>query len=114
MQADLLPSVSCPFDLICANLPYIPDRTLRSLRLAKWEPILALWGGADGLALIRRLLKQIQDRPGSLNPGGLILLEIESSLGTIALELACQAFPEADVHLLPDLAGLDRCISIQT
>jgi hypothetical protein len=42
------------------------------------------------------------------------LLEIESSLGQAALDLAREAFPNARVRLLQDLAGLDRCIEIQT
>jgi release factor glutamine methyltransferase len=114
VQADLLPATRRPFDLVCANLPYIPEQTLRGLKLAEWEPVLALWGGPDGSGLIRRLLEQLRDRPASLAPGGLVLLEIESSLGQAALDLAREAFPNARVRLLQDLAGLDRCIEIQT
>src|SRR5215216_2772456 len=44
------------FDLICANLPYIPSETLRGLPIYGREPMLALDGGTDGLDLIRRLL----------------------------------------------------------
>ncbi len=112
VQADLLPATSQPFDLICANLPYIPEQTLRGLKLTEWEPVLALGGGPDGLTLIRRLLEQLRDRPASLAPGGLILLEIESSLGGAAFALAQEAFPDAQVRLLQDLAGLDRCVAI--
>ncbi len=79
MQADLLPGVTRPFDLICANLPYISTRTLESLTVGKWEPSLALDGGPDGLRLIERLLDQI---PAKLAPGGLILLEIEARART--------------------------------
>ncbi|PJF27601.1 MAG: peptide chain release factor N(5)-glutamine methyltransferase, partial [Phototrophicales bacterium] len=59
------------FDLIMANLPYIPSETARSLPVAKHEPLIALDGGADGLALIARLLAQIA--VGNMaRPGGLI------------------------------------------
>jgi release factor glutamine methyltransferase len=113
IQADLLSAVSQPFNLICANLPYIPEHTLRGLKLAKWEPNLALCGGQDGLSLIRRFLEQLQRQPGSLAPKGLILLEIESSLGQDSIDLAKKIFPYAHVRLLRDLAGLDRCVAIQ-
>lgn len=111
VQADLLPAIDQGFDLICANLPYIPRLTLESLTVSRWEPALALDGGLDGLASIRRLL---QRAPGALAPGGLVLLEIEATQGAAALELARSAFAQAQVRLVQDLAGLDRLITIQT
>ena len=44
------------FDLICANLPYIPTKKLQTLPIYGREPTLALDGGNDGLDLFRRLL----------------------------------------------------------
>lgn len=111
LQADLLPALGRKIDLICANLPYIPSATLRTLSVARWEPTLALDGGPDGLSLIGRLLELA---PLALAPGGLALLEIEATQGTAALQLARTAFPAAQVELFPDLAGRDRLISIQT
>ena len=110
VQADLLPQQPPIFDLICANLPYIPREKLDDLPVAHWEPPLALDGGPDGLALIRRLLRQT---PAHLAPGGLLLLEIESSQGPAALLLAQEAFPRARVDLLQDLAGLDRLVRVE-
>ena len=97
------------FDLIVANLPYIPTETLRGLRVYGREPTLALDGGADGLDIIRRLLVEA---PRHLAPGGLILLEIEASQGLAALALAYDAFAEAEISLHQDLAGRDRLIEI--
>jgi release factor glutamine methyltransferase len=108
--ADLIPAVSEPVDLICANLPYIPADELANLQVSRWEPRLALDGGPDGLSLVRRFLEQA---PSSLAPGGLLLMEIEASQGKTALELARQAFPPAEIVLLPDLAGRDRLVRIQ-
>jgi release factor glutamine methyltransferase len=109
-QADLLPQAAGqPFDLICANLPYIPSAALPGLAVARAEPRLALDGGPDGLALIRRLLAQAQ---ACLAPGGLILLEIEASQGQAAVALAQAAFPSAQVALHQDLAGLERLVEI--
>ena len=98
------------FLLITANLPYIPTETLRGLDVYTREPTLALDGGADGLDLIRRLLKYA---PRYLAPKGLILLEIDSSHGEAALKLAQEFFQKADVQLSQDLSGRDRFISVQ-
>ena len=109
-QADLLPSGDEIFDLVCANLPYIPTTKLGEVNTLGFEPSQALDGGADGLSLIRRLLKQL---PTKLNSTALVLLETEATLGTETLHLAKEAFPQADVSLLRDLAGLDRLVRIE-
>lgn len=115
LQCDLLPhqvdslSTERHFDLICANLPYIPSETLRGLPIYGREPTLALDGGTDGLDLIRRLL-HIAPRWLTLN--GKMLLEIEATQGAQALELACDTFPQAAIHLHQDLAGQDRLLEI--
>ncbi len=99
------------FNLITANLPYIPTATLKTLDIYTREPTLALDGGKDGLDLIRKLL---QDAPRYLAPKGLILLEIDSSHGKTALKLAKQYFPKAKNKLFQDLSGRDRFISVET
>jgi len=106
---DLFPP-EVEFDLIVANLPYIPTQTLHKLPIFGHEPTLALDGGIDGLDLIRHLLITAPDR---LIPGGLLLMEIEASEGPAALSLACDAFAEAEIHLHKDLAGRDRILEIQ-
>jgi release factor glutamine methyltransferase len=110
LQADLLPPAGRPFDLVCANLPYIPTASLADLRVAQWEPRLALDGGADGLIWIERLLAVLRR---GLEPQGLALLEIEASQGAAAAGLAQRAFPRAKVDVLVDLAGHDRLVRIQ-
>lgn len=115
LQCDLLPEHIDPlptdshFDLICANLPYIPTETLQQLPVFGREPTLALDGGADGLDLYRRLFKLA---PDWLAPHGMMLLEIESSLGVQALGLAFDTFSDATIHMHQDLAGNDRLLEI--
>jgi len=109
-QTDLLPSSNQSFDLVCANLPYIPSRKLKEVNTLNYEPMLALDGGADGLRLIRRLLEHL---PPRLNCPGLVLLETEASLGAEMLALANETFPQASVCLRKDLAGLDRLVRIE-
>jgi release factor glutamine methyltransferase len=103
-------SRSTKFDLILANLPYIPTPRLESLVVTRREPHLALDGGEDGLALIRRLLMAA---PGWLAPEGCCLLEIDASHKEAAGSLAQSIFPRADVAVIPDLAGLDRLLVVQ-
>jgi release factor glutamine methyltransferase len=98
------------FDLICANLPYIPSRMLENLEVAKWEPQLALDGGESGLDLIERILVQAKM---NLTHGGMILLEIESSLGRESLDRAKKILPEANPRLHQDLSGKNRVLEIQ-
>lgn len=109
--ADLFPALGTPFDLICANLPYIPSEELARLKVGLWEPQLALDGGPDGLSLVRRFLERA---PSHLASGGLLLAEIEANQGQAVLALARQAFPVAEIGLLLDLAGKDRLVRIQS
>ncbi|MCF0215242.1 MAG: peptide chain release factor N(5)-glutamine methyltransferase [Fibrobacteraceae bacterium] len=70
---------------IIANLPYIPDGEKENLQpeVAKFDPALALFGGADGLDLIRQMLQQTMlfVEKGILVSGVSILLEIGSEQG---------------------------------
>lgn len=115
VQCDLLPqhidslSTERHFDLICANLPYIPTETLHNLPIFGREPTLALDGGPDGLDPIRRLLNI---GPQWLAPNGMMLLEVEATRGIQALNLACDLFSEALIHLHQDLTGRDRLLEI--
>jgi release factor glutamine methyltransferase len=117
LQCDLLPQhgASVPtekrFDLICANLPYIPTQTLHELPIYGREPTLALDGGDDGLDLFRRLLNIA---PEWLAAGGRMLLEIEATHGDPALQLARRVFPLASLELHKDLTGRERLLQIST
>lgn len=62
-----------PFDVLAANLPYIPTADLDALQAeVRHEPRAALDGGADGLDLIRRLVAGARPH---LTAGGLLALE---------------------------------------
>lgn len=97
-------------NLIVANLPYIPTATLKNLKIYGREPEIALDGGEDGLDLIRRFLEQAQL---VLDPGGMILMEIEASQGFSASSLAKDHFPEGKINLYQDLSGRDRILEIR-
>jgi release factor glutamine methyltransferase len=108
-QADLLEGVEGIYDLICANLPYIPSQVLSELPVSKSEPQLALDGGENGIELITRLLDQARNR---MAPGGLMLLEIEASQGVVMKSIAEGLYPATKITVHKDLSGRDRCLEI--
>jgi release factor glutamine methyltransferase len=110
IQADLLDGVDESFDMICANLPYIPTPLLMTLPVVEREPRLALDGGLSGMVVISRLLETAREY---LAPGGFMLLEIESSQGVEVKTLAESHFPTSKVQILKDLSGKDRCVEIE-
>ena len=109
-QANLLNNIPASFDLICANLPYIPTQALAALPVARSEPRTALDGGLRGLKVIKRLVKEAASK---LNEGGLILLEIDPGQREMLLQLAGKQFPGAKVSIFQDLSGKDRCVAIE-
>jgi release factor glutamine methyltransferase len=92
------------FDLIVSNPPYIaaddPHLDAGDLR---YEPRLALVGGVDGLASLRRI---IDAAPAHLQPGGWLLMEHGNEQGAAVRALFGPAW--ADAQTWPDLAGQPR------
>ena len=78
-QSDLLTNVEkLDFDLIVANLPYVPTSNLPTLQkeVIDYEPLIALDGGEDGLLYINKLLDNLKNT----NSNELVLvLEVDIS-----------------------------------
>jgi release factor glutamine methyltransferase len=108
LLGDLLSAAHGPFDIIAANLPYIPSAELGALEVARHEPRIALDGGPDGLGPIRRLLKQAR-----LSRPGLLLLEIGTGQAEAVSLLARDRFPGANSHWIHDYGGHVRVIAIE-
>jgi release factor glutamine methyltransferase len=107
LEAPLAPHA--PLDLIAANLPYIPTGDLAGLPPeVRHEPRRALDGGADGLALVRRLV--VAAASALLAPGGALALEVGAGQAPSAAEL-CRAAGLTDVRLRRDLGSIDRVVS---
>lgn len=109
LQGDLFaPVAGRGFDLIAANLPYIPEHDRDNLppNVRDFEPGEALFGGADGLDVIARALEQ---SPSFLNPGGRIFFELDPCNADRALELASKHLNKA--ALLHDQYGVVRFLT---
>ena len=77
------------YDLILANPPYVDEEAMAALPPEyRHEPAMALDGGSDGLAVVRRILAEANER---LAPEGLLICEI--GRGRALLE---RDFPELD------------------
>lgn len=96
------------YDLIIANLPYIPSADVpRRPEPAGFEPLLALDGGPDGLSLYRKLLTAA---PAMLRASGLLLMEAAPPTVHALADLTSRALPAAAVEVRADYAGLDRYV----
>jgi release factor glutamine methyltransferase len=111
LQGDLLTPVTDPFDVLVANLPYVPSRRYMQLprEIREFEPRLALDGGDDGFAVMRRLLAQLEAHAAR---GAVAFFEISEEQGLSAVALFKQQFPRAMLMVHRDLEGLDRVIEI--
>ena len=97
-----------PYDLILCNPPYIPADDIAGLapEVARFDPLLALDGGDDGLACWRAVLPRIA---AGLAPGARACLEIGAGQEMAVLGLAATA-GLAEVGRADDLAGICRCL----
>jgi release factor glutamine methyltransferase len=95
-------------DVVIANLPYVPtDEALAPERGLGHEPRIAIDGGPDGLAILRRLFGSL---PGRVADGGTLLLEV--GIGQ-ADAVAALAPAGASVSAERDLAGIERVVRVQ-
>ena len=109
LHGDLFsPVAGRTFDLIAANLPYIPesDRDKLPPNVRGYEPAEALFAGTDGLDAISRALEQA---PAFLNPGGRVFFELDPCNAQKAFELASKHLREP--ALLHDQYGAVRFLT---
>jgi release factor glutamine methyltransferase len=110
-QANLLAGADEPFYAILANLPYVPDGTALAPEIARYEPAEALFGGADGLDVIRRLLGRIASAGPVGRAGGPALVALEvgfDQADTVSDLVRAAGFDR--VERLRDLAGHERVV----
>ena len=112
-RGDLLAPIDEQVDVVCANLPYLPDASVE-----KWvgersslafEPRDAVVAGADGLGVIRRC---VADLPRVLAPHGAAFFECDPPQARIVAAL----LESADLHarVIRDLSGAERVVTGQS
>jgi release factor glutamine methyltransferase len=109
VEADALkspPLMLGSFDIIVCNPPYIPTADMDTLddSVKKFEPRLALDGGADGLDFFRAILKNWKC---ALRPGGILMFEVGIGQADEVCELMTDA-GFAHVGHVKDTQGIDR------
>lgn len=108
--SDLTTAMAGPFELVLANLPYIPTAEMAGLpEEVRRDPSLALDGGDDGLALVRRLLADLERL---LCPCGGAVLELGDGQAEEVAALAGGA-GLAVARRLRDLGGVERVLVLQ-
>ncbi len=108
-HTDLLDGIDTRFDLILANLPYIPTQELENLPELMYEPRYALDGGTDGLEFIRKLINTCEKK---LLPKGCMILETQYNQDIVVSQIAANQFPLAKISVHQDLASLPRVVKI--
>jgi release factor glutamine methyltransferase len=92
-------------DMIVANPPYIPDSEVpNDPEVFAHDPHLALFGGADGLDVVREIVGLALH---ALRPGGVIMMEHSNLQGAAMVELL-SANGFRTIHTEQDLLGRDR------
>ncbi len=113
IQSDLFSNIEEKFDIIVANLPYIPEEEMESLAIDvyHYEPRIALSGGRGGLEIYKKFLKDVG---GHINPGGIIFCEIGKNQGKEFVARANILLPGSKYEIIKDFAEIDRIVIIST
>ncbi|MEI6498604.1 MAG: HemK/PrmC family methyltransferase [bacterium] len=111
------------FDIIIANLPYVPDSDQDTpstypagkindlpTKSIDFEPASAIFADDNGASIIKRFLTQC---PQYLADNALILIELDPRNANAIKKFAERFFQEAKIELQKDLAGHYRYLTIQ-
>jgi release factor glutamine methyltransferase len=110
-HGDLLDPIrgSRTFDAIAANPPYVVDGARPALQpeVRDHEPAVALFGGADGLRIVTRL---VESAPAHLRPGGWLVFEFGYGQDVEVEQLVRASASLELVEIRRDLDGIARTV----
>jgi release factor glutamine methyltransferase len=104
VRADLLDGVPGPFDAVLSNPPYVADGDALAPDVARHEPHRALFGGPDGLAVLRRLV------PQAAAAAPYVAVEVGAGQAE-AVEGLLRGAGLPGTSRLRDLAGIERVVT---
>jgi release factor glutamine methyltransferase len=117
LTADALETVSGSFHMLVSNPPYVRTDDIAHLEpeVRSFDPAISLDGGADGLALYRRLAR----RMAAVVPDGWAILEVGFDQADAVIAIVRDAVAQAetaldDVRAYEDVAGKRRCVAVKT
>ena len=98
------------FDLIVCNPPYVSSAEYEVLdkNVRDYEPKRALWAGADGLDIYRRIAERVDE---FLKPDAALMLEIGYAQGKAVRELLGQTGIFAEIKIEKDNQNNDRVVT---
>jgi len=109
VEGDLFGDSVGRVDVVVSNPPYVgeDERDQLPREVCDYEPPQALFGGQDGLTIIRRLIEQ---SPRHLSDGGHLILEIGYSKDRVVRDLLQADGRWRDLEIRSDLAGIPRVV----
>lgn len=105
---DLLVELEGSVDLVVCNPPYVPEGTAVPPEVARWDPPGAVFGGPDGLEIIRAV---VRGATGWLRHGGVLAIEHDDTHGETVPALLRRRRTLADVTEHSDLTGRPRFVT---
>lgn len=104
-RPDLLVDLEAQVDLVVCNPPYVPDDTVLPPEVTDWDPPGAVFGGPDGLEVIRSVITL---SVGLLRHGGHLGIEHDDTHGEAVPALMSRRKVLGDVREHLDLSGRPR------
>lgn len=113
VKSDLLKNIKGKFDIIAANLPYVPKEDYGFLiKDLRYEPSQAIFAAEKGLSIIKKFLNQLVNS-GICNPEALILLEFDPRQKLLLSKLIKKILPQSKAEFFKDLSRRWRFAEIK-
>lgn len=106
IQSNLFDGIKSKFDVIIANLPYVPKKDYEAgIRNLGWEPKTALTDGTNLFKIYHKFFRQL---PHHIAPNAVVLLEIDPKAKPYLIKWAKKYLPRGDMRFYRDFNGLWR------
>ncbi len=111
IESDIFENIKKKYDYIFANPPYVPLKNISKVEksVIKFEPRSAIFGGKDGLTIIKKFLR---DAKNYLKRNGIIYMEFDSGQKD-AINQICQEFEYKKIEFSKDQFGKFRYLKAE-